>query len=88
MTEQDIRERFSRIAEHLNEQSRRLWCANEALSIGWGGITLVAKATGMSRTSITVGIEELQGIRALPAQRIRRSGGGREKNHGTRSGAR
>ena len=46
MTEQDIQERFSRIAGHLHEQSKRLWCANEAMALGWGGISLVAKATG------------------------------------------
>jgi hypothetical protein len=85
MTEQDVRERFSRIAEHLNEQSKRLWCANEALALGWGGISLVAKATGMSRTTITAGIDELLGIRAQPDHGIRRSGAGRKKNHGTRS---
>jgi hypothetical protein len=81
MTEQNIRERFSRIAGHLNEQAKRLWCANEALALGWGGITLVAKATGVSRATITVGIDELLGIRSLPDQGIRRTGGGRKKNH-------
>jgi len=79
MTEQEIRERFSRLAGHLNEQAKRLWCANEALALGWGGITLVAKATGVSRTTITGGIEELLGIRPLPSQGIRRPGGGRKK---------
>lgn len=82
MTEQNVRERFSRIAGHLNEQSKRLWCANEALALGWGGITLVAKATGVSRATITAGIDELLGIRSLPDQGIRRTGGGRKKNYG------
>ncbi len=85
MTEQELQEKFSRIAGHLNEQSKRLWCANEALSLGWGGISLVAKATGMSRTTITAGIEELLGIQSLPNQGVRRIGGGRKKNHGNRS---
>ena len=82
MTESEIHEKFSRIAGHLNEQAKRLWCANEALALGWGGISLVAKATGLSRTTITVGIEELLDVRALPVQGIRRAGGGRKKNHG------
>ena len=82
MTEQDIQERFSRIAGHLHEQSKRLWCANEAMALGWGGISLVAKATGVSRSAITVGIEELLGFRTLPDHGIRRAGGGRKKNHG------
>jgi hypothetical protein len=81
MTDQEIQEKFVRIAGHLNEQSKRLWCANEALALGWGGITRVARATGMSRTTITVGVEELLGLRPLPSQGIRRPGGGRKKNH-------
>lgn len=85
MTEHDIQERFSRIAGHLDEQAKRLWCANEAIALGWGGISLVAKATGVSRRAIAAGIEELLGFRALPEHSIRRAGGGRKKNHGVRS---
>ena len=83
MTEQDVHERFSRVAQHLDEQAKRLWCANEALAAGWGGITLVAKATGISRTTIARGVDELLGIRPLPPQGIRHAGGGRKKNCGT-----
>jgi len=60
---------------------RRQWSAAEARDFGWGGVTLVAKATGLSRTTITAGLRELElprGERAEEAQRVRRPGGGRK----------
>ena len=44
---------------YLNEKTRRIWAAMEAQSLGWGGITLVAKATGLSRTTILEGMDNL-----------------------------
>jgi hypothetical protein len=43
----------------IAERSRRLWAATEARAIGWGGVSLVAEATGMARNTIAVGIREL-----------------------------
>lgn len=80
MHDEEIQAKFSRIAPYLDERSKRLWCANEALALGWGGITMVSNATGVSRTTITAGIQELTGERALSEDRIRRRGGGRKKN--------
>jgi hypothetical protein len=74
----DLQERFQRITSHLNEQSRRLWCANEAMALGIGGISFVSRATGVSRTTITEGKKELEKRKALPLGRIRRTGGGRK----------
>ena len=73
--------KFTRIRPHLNEASIRLWAANEAIPLGHGGITMVAKATGLSRTTIHTGIRELNDTAAVPvaAGRIRREGGGRKK---------
>jgi transposase len=68
---------FFRIGPELDERSRRVWAAAEALELGWGGTTAVAEATGLSRTTIRAGIAELQ----HPTQdlsRIRRAGGGRK----------
>ncbi len=79
--EAEIQAQFSRIAPYLTEQSKRLWCANEALALGWGGITMVSRAAGGSRTTITTGIQELAGDRELPQEGIRRRGGGRKKKH-------
>jgi len=76
-----IKERFARVAGRLDERTRRLVAASEALALGWGGITAVSRVTGLSRKAIRRGSAELQ--EALPAARtlarVRRPGGGRKK---------
>ena len=79
MQSDKIPEKFIRIALHLDEKSKRLWCANEALAIGWGGVTQVSKATGISRTTITTGIKELKNQPEIKNVGIRKKGGGRKK---------
>ncbi len=71
--------KYQQFIPHLNEQQRRLYLASEAMSIEKGGITVVHKASGISRVTITRGIQELQGHRLLPQGRIRDVGGGRKK---------
>ncbi len=44
---QEVNEKYEWISEYLNEKSRRIWAATEANSIGWGGITIISKATGI-----------------------------------------
>ena len=78
-----IREKYESLSATLNERVRRLWGATEALALGWGGVSTVAEATGMSRVTIYAGIEELRRARSkpksvLPADRMRRAGGGRK----------
>jgi hypothetical protein len=63
---------------HLNERSRRLLAAAEAVQLGYGGVTLVSEACGLSRVTISKGIREL-GAAPLPQERIRRLGAGRHK---------
>jgi len=79
-----IKQKFDLLKPGLNERMRRLWAAAEAQGYGWGGITAVAVATGLSHTTIRAGIAELQvpgtdslSSATLPGGRIRRSGGGR-----------
>ena len=79
MEQKELKEKYQRIAFHLNEKSRRLWCANEAIAIGRGGISAVSKATGVSRTTIAAGINEITGKIKSTENRIRRKGGGRKK---------
>ncbi len=75
-----LAEKFERIRPHLSEVGLRLWAANEALSLGYGGVSEVARATALSRTTIHAGIAELQNARVVEGPgRIRRSGGGRKK---------
>jgi len=63
----------------LDERARRHWAATEAAELPRGGISWVAAATGLSRTTILAGMRELHepGVDAVPAGRIRRAGGGR-----------
>ena len=63
---------------HLTERQRRLAAAAEARVFGYGGVSVVARATGMSRATIHRGLAELDG-EALPLERSRRPGGGRKK---------
>jgi transposase len=75
-----IKARFARVAKILDERARRAVAASEALAIGWGGITAVSRATGLSRTVIQNGIKELSGtVPSAAPGRIRRPGGGRKK---------
>jgi hypothetical protein len=72
----DLRKKLQNLWPHLNERSRRMLAAAEAAQIGYGGVTLVSRAGGLSRVTILKGIGELDAP-PLPEPRIRRSGGGR-----------
>jgi transposase len=74
-----IKQRYTCAAAPLDERGRRAVAAAEALTLGWGGITAVARATGLSRTVSQSGIKELRGtLPSAPAGRVRRPGGGRK----------
>lgn len=72
-----IREKYLAIVDDLDERGRRRWAAAEARSLGWGGVTAVALATGISDRTIRNGIGELDDSDALPSDRQRRPGAGR-----------
>jgi hypothetical protein len=76
-----LRHKFELLGPVMTERMCRHWAASEALSLPRGGITLVARATGLSRTTISVGIRELRtespSAEDLDPQRSRRGGGGR-----------
>src|SRR5579864_1548982 len=79
-----VRTRFERMRGSLNERGRRLFAAAEALAIGWGGVAIVAQATGMAPSTIGEGKKEIRAIEELRAAplaptRSRRPGGGRKK---------
>src|SRR5260370_36062048 len=78
--EEEVRQRYVRIAGDLTERTRRLFAANEALSVGWGGISAVSRATGLSRQVISDGMQELQEGPQAEEGRVRRKGGGRKSN--------
>jgi len=73
-----IRAKFLALKPVMDERLTRLWAGAEAEAIGAGGITLVAAATGMSRTTIRAGRDELRkGVAACDVVKIRRAGAGR-----------
>src|SRR6266851_1354774 len=78
--EEEVKQRYERVATELNERTRRLLAASEALAIGWGGVSMVSRATGLSRPVISQGIKELQQGAKVGEGRIRRKGGGRKSN--------
>lgn len=80
MSSEEIAIRYRTLLPHLDERGRRLWCANEVMAMGRGGLIRVARATGMSRTTIIEGIKELSGKKKTEPGRIRRRGGGRKNN--------
>jgi len=77
--EAGIRQRYQALAGVVDERVRRLMVAAESLAIGRGGQVVVARATGVSRTTIQQGIREVQRPEVRVGKgRIRRSGGGRK----------
>jgi hypothetical protein len=62
MEKKTIAKRFEILEPLLNERLRRQFAAAEAMSIGRGGITLVAEATGVSRRAITQGFKEIKNL--------------------------
>jgi transposase len=79
--EPGILRRFELLEKHLDERQRRLLAAAEAEVLGRRGISLVSRATGVSRRAIRQGLEELGQAAASTTDRhrIRRQGGGRKK---------
>jgi hypothetical protein len=76
-----IRRKFRAVSVEMDERGRRQWAAAEARELGWGGVSVVARATGLSRTTITVGLGELDlptAQREAEGLRVRRPGGGRK----------
>jgi len=67
---------FAGIWPHLDEHARRLVAANKAVELGYGGVSRVSRACGLSRVTVTKGVEELRATPLTPG-RIRREGGGR-----------
>jgi transposase len=74
-----IASRFNALTAVLDERTRRLLGAAESKAIGRGGISVVSRATGLSRPVIRQGIAELKDPSLLTLGRVRRQGGGRKK---------
>jgi Rhodopirellula transposase DDE domain len=79
VTVASLQQKYNLLSATMTERMRRHWAAAEALALARGGISLVAEATGLSRTTITVGIRELRqpSEQLADPHRCRRPGGGR-----------
>jgi transposase len=78
VSEEAVRRKLSIVMPHLNERQRRILAGAEARALGRGGIALVARVTGMSRSTLTDAVAEVDaGIE--PTARIRAAGGGRKR---------
>jgi hypothetical protein len=77
--------RWLKVFRTLNEFQARLFAADKALDLGRGGVSRLSALTGLSRTTITKAVEELESSRKLVRfgeGRVRRVGGGRKKVEG------
>jgi len=74
-----LQAKFKSIWPLLDERTRRIMAANEALGLGYGGVSIVRRACGLSRKAISTGIRELQEGVCPPEGHIRRTGAGRKK---------
>jgi hypothetical protein len=79
MTNEDgVRARQLALLPHLDERQRRLFAASEAKAAGHGGIAAVSRATGIARSTIGRGLEDIADPASTPDGRVRRVGGGRK----------
>ncbi len=76
--DQGLQAKLKSLLPHLDERARRLVAASEAMVLPRGGVSLVHRCSGMSRTTLMAGIRELRSRETLPAGRVRRTGGGRK----------
>jgi transposase len=76
--EQTLAAKYEVLKTALNERTRRLWAATEAVAYGWGGIAAVMRVTGLSRNTVVRGIREATEPPSLDPARVRAPGGGRK----------
>jgi len=73
-----LRAKLAALLPHLDERARRLVAASEAMVLPRGGVSLVHRCCGLSRTTLTAGMRELRSGATLPSGRVRHPGGGRK----------
>jgi hypothetical protein len=77
--EEEVSHRFGALRDVMNERVTRLWAGAEAAAIGRGGLALVARATGISRTTIRAGKREVSGESRGELVNVRCKGAGRPR---------
>jgi Rhodopirellula transposase DDE domain len=80
---EQIESKYRSLVSVLDERARRHWAATEARAYGWGGVSAVGAATGMSPNTIRKGLAELAARESDPdsevSSRLRKPGGGRKR---------
>src|SRR5262252_6256712 len=77
--ERAARKRHKEMAPVLDEQGRRRFAAIEALALGRGGVSLMARITGLARRTIYRGLADIRNNSSAEPGRVRKKGGGRKK---------
>ncbi|GHH00678.1 hypothetical protein GCM10012319_68080 [Comamonas sp. KCTC 72670] len=76
--EKAVAERYQALRDVMDERVTRRWAGAEALALGRGGVTAVARATGLARMTVRAGRDGVRGKRPEGALvRVRRKGAGR-----------
>jgi hypothetical protein len=73
-----LQQKFASVWALLDERTRRLMAASEARTLGYGGVSQVSRACGLSRKAIANGMREIEEGTAQPPGRVRRPGAGRK----------
>jgi Rhodopirellula transposase DDE domain len=80
---EQIESKYRALVSVLDERARRQWAATEARAYGWGGVSAVSEATGMSPNTIRKGLAEVAARQDDPdvevTSRLRKAGGGRKR---------
>jgi len=82
-TDVEIKHRFERLAPMLDERTLRLFAAAEADAIGYGGVSRLCRITGLARSTIVRGQQEMSRPADVPIGRVRRPGAGRKRSRDT-----
>jgi transposase len=80
VTEEELTEFFSVVSPLLDERQRRVTAGAVALMLGRGGVSVVARAGGLSRNTVMSGARHIEEGVAVPTGRVRREGAGRKRN--------
>ncbi len=75
--EDAIRYRWETVGSQLDERGRRLFAAGEVRTAGWGGLAVVSRITGLARSTVNRGEDDLDAAPLAKGQ-VRRAGGGRK----------
>jgi len=79
--EEIVRSKYGQLSESMHERLRRHWAASEAEALGYGGIAVVSRATGIAPSTIGEAHREADDAdKLLVGARSRRAGGGRPRH--------